>query len=91
MSQIEILEGVLHTVPDDLKEVLIKNPDLLAKWNSLTAIARNEWICWLTIYKKEETRTKHLEQIQVEILEGQKRPCCWPGCPHRNPKTAKWF
>jgi hypothetical protein len=24
-------------------------------------------------------------------LNGKKRPCCWPGCPHRRPSAQKWF
>ncbi len=75
--------GVVHEVPDDLEIVLSGNPDLLEKWNSLTPLARNEWICWVISVKKSETREKHLERLTEEILEGKRRPCCWPGCPHR--------
>jgi uncharacterized protein YdeI (YjbR/CyaY-like superfamily) len=75
--------GVVHEVPDDLEIVLSGNPDLLEKWNSLTPLARNEWICWVISVKKPETREKHLERLTEEILEGKRRPCCWPGCPHR--------
>lgn len=75
--------GVVHEVPDDLEIVLSGNPDLLEKWNSLTPLARNEWICWVISVKKPETREKHLERLSEEILEGKRRPCCWPGCPHR--------
>jgi len=75
--------GVVHEVPDDLEIVLSGNSDLLEKWNSLTPLARNEWICWVISVKKPETREKHLERLTDEILEGKRRPCCWPGCPHR--------
>lgn len=90
MSQ-KIEGGLLHEVPDDIREVLISTPNLLEKWNALTPIARNEWICWTTIVKKEETRIAHVERLSEDLLKGKKRPCCWPGCPHRNPKNAKWF
>ena len=33
--------------------------------------------------KKDETREKHIERTRSELLEGKRRPCCWPGCPHR--------
>lgn len=91
MTQVIIEEGVVHQVPDDLKEVLLSHTKLLENWNKLTPLARNEWICWTTIVKQEKTRKNHLERLREEILDGKKRPCCWPGCPHRNPKAKKWF
>lgn len=83
MRKIKIATGVAHRVPKDLQIILINNSNLLAKWNNLTPLARNEWICWITIVKKVETRKKHIERISEEILDGKKRPCCWSGCPHR--------
>lgn len=91
MPKPEIATGVVHKVPTDLKEVLISNDDLLETWNSLTPLARNEWICWLTIVKKSETREKHLVRLQEDLNNGKRRPCCWPGCPHRRPSAKKWF
>jgi Bacteriocin-protection, YdeI or OmpD-Associated len=81
----------LHTTPKDVRELLDNHPKLLERWNALTPLARNEWVCYVTIVKKEETRTKHLKRLEEEILRGKKRPCCWPGCPHRRPNAAKWF
>lgn len=91
MGNVTIEEGVVHNVPDDLKEVLLSNPELLEKWNKLTPLARNEWICWTTIVKQEKTRQEHIRRLGEEIIEGKKRPCCWPGCPHRRPNAQKWF
>lgn len=91
MANETIEEGVVHNVPDDLRKVLLSNPELLEKWNRLTPLARNEWICWTTIVKQEKTRKEHFKRLSEEIVEGKKRPCCWPGCPHRNPNAKKWF
>lgn len=91
MNKIEILWWLVHEIPIDLIEVLEWNSNLLEKWNNLTSIARNEWICWLTIVKKEETRIKHLTRFSEELLNWKKRPCCWPWCPHRNSNSKKWF
>jgi uncharacterized protein YdeI (YjbR/CyaY-like superfamily) len=82
---------IFHQVPDDLNEILTKHAKILAIWQSLTPKARNEWICWLTMVKKEETRTSHLQRLQEELQNGKRRPCCWPGCPHARPNAAKWF
>lgn len=91
MKQPIIEEGVVHTVPDDMKAVLLADTGLLEKWNKLTPLARNEWICWTTIVKQMFTRKEHLKRLSEEILNGKKRPCCWPGCPHRRESAKKWF
>mgnify|MGYP002345634235 FL=1 len=72
-----------HTPPPDLQKILTSHKDILELWNSLTPIARNEWICWITIVKKEETRREHLTRLCEDLRKGKRRPCCWPGCPHR--------
>ena len=91
MTKETIATGALHPIPDDLMDVLVAKPDVLEKWNSLTSLARNEWICWITIVKKPTTREEHLARLSVELIEGKRRPCCWPGCPHRRETAKKWF
>jgi uncharacterized protein YdeI (YjbR/CyaY-like superfamily) len=81
----------MHEVPDDLLELLLPDAELLAKWNDLTPIQRNEWICWITIVKKPGTRAAHVRRTCSELKEGARQPCCWPGCPHRRPMASKWF
>lgn len=81
----------LHKLPKDIGKVIKDNPELKERWDNLTPLARNEWICWVTIVKKQETRDNHLNRLEKEILEGVKRPCCWPGCPHRRESAKKWF
>jgi len=78
-----ISEGVVHKVPTDLHEALISDPKALAKWESLTPLACNEWICWTTFVKKEETRKNHVKRTVSELKDGKRRPCCWMGCVHR--------
>ena len=80
-----------HDTPPELKSVLDCNPALSANWEKLTPLARNEWICWMTSPKKQETRDAHLRRLQDDVLSGKKRPCCWPGCPHRRESAKKWF
>ncbi|MCC6753393.1 MAG: YdeI/OmpD-associated family protein [Saprospiraceae bacterium] len=91
MDRTSISDGVLHTVPDDMKMALTSHPDLVSCWNTLTPIQRNEWICWVTIVKKAETREEHLKRMVEDLSEGKRKPCCWPGCPHRRPNSQKWF
>lgn len=72
-----------HKTPTDLKYILTSTPDILTIWKSLTPLARNEWICWVTSAKKSETRIKRIKQLTENLRDGKRRPCCWPGCPHR--------
>lgn len=83
MAKKEIATGVVHEVPEDLQKAITLSHAMLDAWNNLTPLARNEWICWTTSVKKTETRKKHIERLQEDLLKGKRRPCCWPGCPHR--------
>ena len=83
--------GLVHEVPNDMEKALRSDDDIIARWNALTPIQRNEWICWVTIVKKQETRTEHIVRMLEDLKDGKKKPCCWPGCPHRREKAQKWF
>jgi hypothetical protein len=48
-----ISDGIFHQVPADMQKVLADEEELLFRWNRLTPIQRNEWICWVTIVKKK--------------------------------------
>ena len=87
----KILSGVVHEVPEDMEKALKADTDILDRWNNLTPIQRNEWICWVTIVKKSETRAEHIYRMNEELKEEKRQPCCWPGCPHRRPSAQKWF
>ncbi len=78
-----ISNGTVHKIPEDLKRVLASSPAAMAKWEDITPLARNEWICWVISVKKLETRKEHIERARAELIEGKRRPCCWGGCPHR--------
>ena len=81
-----ISSGTVHKLPSDLRTALSKDAKALVKWESLTPLARNEWICWVTFVKKDETRTEHVKRTVSELKEGMRRPCCWIGCIHRKDK-----
>ena len=70
--------------------MLESNEALAEKWQALTSLARNEWICWTISAKQVATRQKRRERLSEEVLAGKKRPCCWPGCPHRRESARKW-
>lgn len=84
-------KGFRHKLPNDFKCAIESNAKVKAAWKDLTSLARNEWICWIISAKKEETRIKRMTQACKELAEGERRPCCWPGCPHRRESAKKWF
>lgn len=78
-----ISDGVVHKVPPDLQKFLTSDADALSAWEDITPLARNEWLCWIDSAKKEETRAKRIGRALEDLAGGKRRPCCWPGCPHR--------
>jgi Bacteriocin-protection, YdeI or OmpD-Associated len=76
--------GVVHKLPADLRKALIANTTALDAWKDITPLARNEFICWVEDAKQETTRERRIRRTREELKEGQRRPCCWPGCKHRD-------
>jgi hypothetical protein len=77
----------MHKLPADLQKALAASKKALAAWEDITPLARNEWICWVTTVKREETRKEHIKRAVEELAEGKRRPCCWIGCIHRTDKA----
>jgi Bacteriocin-protection, YdeI or OmpD-Associated len=88
MSSPRVQGGAVHKLPADLRKALIDNDTALAAWNDITPLARNEFICWVEDAKQEKTRERRIRRTQEELEEGKRRPCCWPGCKHRE-RTGK--
>ncbi|MGH2506309.1 MAG: YdeI/OmpD-associated family protein [Minisyncoccia bacterium] len=90
----KILGGTAHTLPADLRKALASDKAALAKWEDITPLARNEWICWTISVKTGEARKDHVRRVVSELKEGMRRPCCWTGCFHRKDKaiskSVKW-
>jgi uncharacterized protein YdeI (YjbR/CyaY-like superfamily) len=83
MTNESVPGGVVHPLPEDLRAALLANSAALAAWFDITPLARNEFICWVEDAKQETTRERRIRRTQEELEAGQRRPCCWPGCKHR--------
>ena len=83
MGAPKLEHGTVHKLPTDLRDAIAADEIATGVWMDITALARNEWICWVTSPKKEETRQKRIEVGIDKMRSGMRRPCCWPGCPHR--------
>ena len=91
MDKNMIKPGPVHKTPADMRKALSSDAPTQAAWKDLTPLARNEWVCWVISAKQESTRGRRIQRAVEELTAGKRRPCCWPGCPHRRPSARKWF
>jgi hypothetical protein len=64
-------------VPADLKKALATSPVALALWNDITAVARRDWIAWISSGKLAETRVKRIDVTISKLESGKRRACCF--------------
>lgn len=64
-------------VPADLRKALEANPAALAQWSGVTAVARRDWIQWITSGKKAETRGRRIAAACDMLASGKRRVCCF--------------
>ncbi|CAJ1500881.1 YdeI/OmpD-associated family protein [[Mycobacterium] holstebronense] len=83
MSSQRLPGGALHELPEDLRDGLLVSPTARDAWLDITPLARNEFICWVEDAKQQATRERRIRRTREELEEGMRRPCCWPGCKHR--------
>jgi hypothetical protein len=79
-------QGTVHQASDDFQSAIRANPEVLALWEKLTPLGRNEFLCWVEDAKQPATRLRRIKRTSDELREGKKRPCCWAGCIHRTDK-----
>lgn len=87
--------GTIHTtIPSDFRRVLEKSVKIRTAWESLTPLARNEWLCWMESAALNETKARRIKRAENDLAAGKRRPCCWIGCIHRTDKevspSVKW-
>ncbi len=84
MTEESLPGGAVHALPADLRDALGQaDPEVLTAWHDITVLARNEFICWVEDAKQPATRARRIRRTCEELAEGKRRPCCWPGCKHR--------
>lgn len=83
----DFVQGTVHVAGADLEAAMRSDPAVLALWQGLTPLGRNEFICWVEDAKQAATRARRIARTAEELREGKKRPCCWVGCIHRTDKA----
>lgn len=66
-------------IPAGLKKAFAGAPRAFDQWNSVTPIARRDWIFWISTAKKIETRANRIEKAIDMLSSGKKRVCCFAG------------
>jgi Domain of unknown function (DUF1905)/Bacteriocin-protection, YdeI or OmpD-Associated len=61
-------------VPDELQQILDKNPKAKSFYESLSFTNRKEYVQWISSAKKQETKNKRLAEILSRLLKGKKNP-----------------
>ncbi len=79
----KLSSGTVHRIPADFCEAIESDSVVKDLWEDITPLARNEWICWVTSAKKDETRERRITVGLDKMRKGMRRPCCWEGCGHR--------
>ena len=64
-------------VPTDLRKALAAAPDAMVVWKDITAVARRDWIFWITSPKKPETRQRRIANACDMLASGKRRACCF--------------
>lgn len=86
--------GTVHALPADVRRAMNNDATIHHLWEDITPLARNEFICWITSAKKPETRARRITIALDKLSHGERRPCCWIGCTHRDDKamsaSQKW-
>ena len=79
-----------HKTPDFFTAAFKADRDLQQVWDGHTELGRNEYICWVISAKQQATVDKRFARMKEEVMAGKRRPCCWPGCPHRRESARKF-
>ena len=64
-------------VPTDLRKALAADPKARVLWSDITAVARRDWIHWITSAKRPETRARRIENTCEMLAAGKRRVCCF--------------
>ncbi|KFN49278.1 YdeI/OmpD-associated family protein [Arenimonas composti] len=65
-------------VPDDLAAALAATTaDVRAAWTGLKAAHRRDWIDWIVLAKRAETRAKRIAAAMDMLAHGKRKVCCF--------------
>lgn len=76
-------------VPDDLRAALTTASDIEETWESITPMARWEWVRWIKSTKNPRTRERRVDVAISKLRSGKRRPCCFDLSACTDPNLSK--
>jgi Domain of unknown function (DUF1905)/Bacteriocin-protection, YdeI or OmpD-Associated len=76
-------------IPEDFQAALAGAPDVCELWNSVTPMARWEWVRWINATKNLQTRGRRVEVGISKLRSGKRRPCCFDLAACTDPDLSK--
>ena len=64
-------------IPTDWEKALKKDAAARSVWQTLTPMARWDWIRWISSAKQQGTRTRRVDVACSKLKGGKRRPCCF--------------
>ncbi|MCW2926970.1 MAG: hypothetical protein JWM86_938 [Thermoleophilia bacterium] len=64
-------------VPSDLRAAIDDAPQIAELWESITPMARWEWVRWIAATRNPDTRARRVEVGISKMESGKRRPCCF--------------
>lgn len=78
------------SVPPDLREALSDAPRKIRDlWESITPMARWEWVRWVNATRNPDTRKRRIEVSISKLGSGKRRPCCFNLASCTDPDLSK--
>ena len=76
-------------IPEDFQAALADAPDISGLWESITPMARWEWVRWINATKNLRTRERRVEVVISKLRSGKRRPCCFDLAACTDPDLSK--
>lgn len=64
------------SIPADLQAALQHASAAASFWQTLDEDIQRDWVRWIILAKKEETRARRVSRTIDQLLEKKRRPCC---------------
>lgn len=68
------VDNKIVRLPDEIKDVLQKNPLALANYEKLSYSNRKEYVLWVITAKQDKTRYERKIKLVEKLLDGKKNP-----------------
>ena len=76
-------------IPGDFQAALDDAPDIAGSWQSITPMARWEWVRWINATRNPRTRERRVDVAVSKLRAGKRRPCCFDLAACTDPDLAK--